>query len=443
MQSAKQKILGLIAGINIVNGSDFSSLRNKYFNDALNSGKNNILNFLLDIVKIVFGWQYFKVLAANFFTNAIPELEAKVKTGLLSLLKEKYFCSNDALIPDIYIDNGINIGIESIDWLGLLRIDENGNEGSYVYAGDNDLNLILRRAIASQQDWKGLVTINYLAFSNVDGAQQANVFNVKINETYRGQSVIRFLNDFFSKTEIFNRKLLIGGLFDNMFGIFSSKLGIDYLKKRSELNIIYDKYIEQQELMFDDSYYRFSKNDVLKINGQSRQYESGGRLVNVCGPMMQKTQVDEIGFLVENSQDGDAELIEQSFNRYFNNVEQTQQSSASDSVNNDFVFGFFKNILYSILGQLFSPKVLLFIAMYMKIVRGTIGFKSFNDFIANKKQLFSELVRQIALNYFIRYISTKVIEQLGRLALRDKAGRQKEKAENYILQLKSLIGVNF
>ena len=123
MQAAKQRILGIIAGLNIVNSSTFSRLRNRYFNQAANSGFNDTLSFLFEVIKITLGWRTFKNIIVEFITYNINVLENLLKEGMKSILKKKFSCSIDGRIPDTYIDNGINISSEQIDYLKILNIN--------------------------------------------------------------------------------------------------------------------------------------------------------------------------------------------------------------------------------------------------------------------------------------------------------------------------------
>lgn len=447
MQAIKQRILGIIAGLNIVNSSTFSRLKNRYFNQAANSGFNDTLSFLFEIIKIILGWRTFKVIIVEFITYNINALETIIKNGLKSILKKKFSCSIDGIIPDSYIDQGINISAEQLDYLNILKIDPQSQSGSFIYGNQSeDLNHVLYLAISSQQNWKNLITISYLTYGLVDGVQKPNVFNIKINEAYRDKNVQSFVNDFLSNTDILNPEIIINSTFDSLFGTFSNIKDLTYIKRQEELKRIYDRYINQMESNFDNSYYDFSKAELKNINASANQIKLKKRVLNACGGIDVIIQDQDIKNLSSGVVGADSQLIEQNINTSFNIIEAqySESASADDQTQNilEFFLSFLKNLIYAILNQVFSPKIMLFFGVYFKVVQGTIGFTNLKDFIEIKNVIFKDILRDLILAFIVRYLTEIVTKRISELAIEDKVNTQKEKAKNYTLQVQSLLGIN-
>lgn len=447
MQAIKQRLLGIIAGLNVVNSSAFNSLRNRYFNGPANSGFNDSLSFLFEVIKLVLGWRSFKTIVVEFITYNINALESILKDGLKSILKKKFSCSQDGIIPTQYIENGINISKEQLDYLGILKISPTSTEGAFLYGSeDEDLNYIIYKSIEETQNWKDLFTISYVAYGLVDGKQAADVFNFKINENYEGKSVQTFINDFLDNTDILNPELLINAAFDSLFGNFSNIKNIDFIKRQEELKLIYDRYISEVDSNFDNSYYQFSKAELKNINNSTLDIKSKRRVLNGCNGISIQVLNTDILNTSKGSVGGDSELIEQNLNTSFNVVE-TQYSNNStnaDKTQNilEFFLSFFKGLIYGILNQVFSPKIMVFFGLYFKIVQGSIGFTNLKDFIEVKNIIFKDVLRDLIMAFIVSYLTEIVTKKISELAISDKINSQKEKARNYTLQIQSLLGIN-
>lgn len=447
MQAIKQRILGIIAGLNVVNSSTFSRLRNRYFNQAANSGFNDTLSFLFEIIKLILGWRTFKTIIVEFVTYNINVLESLLKDGLKSILKKKFSCSVDGIIPDTYIDQGINISSSQLDYLGILKINPNSSEGEFIYGDQNeDLNHVIYLAISSTQNWKDIINISYVTYGLVDGVQTANVFNIKINENYRNKSVQTFVNDFLDNTDILNPEIIINATFDSLFGTFSNIKNIDFIKRQEELKLIYDRHINQIESNFDNSYYDFSKAELKNINASIENIKLKKRVLNACGGIDVFVQAQDVRNFSNGVIGADSQLIEQNINTSFNIIETQYSNSSSGDVQTqnilEFFLAFLKNLIYAILNQVFSPKIMMFFGVYFKVVQGTIGFTNLKDFIEIKKEIFKDILRDLILAFIVRYLTEIITKKISELAIADKINAQKEKAKNYTLQIQSLLGIN-
>ena len=127
--------------------------------DLIQSNKSypldlNAMSFLMDILKSL-GVSFYVIeeWLTNFLVYVIPTLELSTKAYLLSNLKNMVGCSTDPRIPEKYRkkhksqddtessqERGIDIDIESIDYLDKLSISPLSDDGKGLYFGLDGIN---------------------------------------------------------------------------------------------------------------------------------------------------------------------------------------------------------------------------------------------------------------------------------------------------------------
>ena len=114
----------------------------------------NAMSFLMDILKSLgVSFDVIEEWLTNFLVYVIPTLELSTKAYLLSNLKNMVGCSTDPRIPEKYRkkhksqddtessqERGIDIDIESIDYLDKLSISPLSDNGKGLYFGLDGIN---------------------------------------------------------------------------------------------------------------------------------------------------------------------------------------------------------------------------------------------------------------------------------------------------------------
>ena len=114
----------------------------------------NAMSFLMDILKrLGVSFDVIEEWLTNFLVYVIPTLELSTKAYLLSNLKNMVGCSTDPRIPEKYRkkhksqddtessqERGIDIDIESIDYLDKLSISPLSDDGKGLYFGLDGIN---------------------------------------------------------------------------------------------------------------------------------------------------------------------------------------------------------------------------------------------------------------------------------------------------------------
>lgn len=127
--------------------------------DLIQSNKSypldlNAMSFLMDILKSLgVSFDVIEEWLTNFLVCVIPTLELSTKAYLLSNLKNMVGCSTDPRIPEKYRkkhksqddtessqERGIDIDIESIDYLDKLSISPLSDNGKGLYFGLDGIN---------------------------------------------------------------------------------------------------------------------------------------------------------------------------------------------------------------------------------------------------------------------------------------------------------------
>lgn len=127
--------------------------------DLIKSNKSypldlNAMSFLMDILKSLgVSFDVIEEWLTNFLVYVIPTLELSTKAYLLSNLKNMVGCSTDPRIPEKYRkkhksqddtessqERGIDIDIESIDYLDKLSISPLSDNGKGLYFGLDGIN---------------------------------------------------------------------------------------------------------------------------------------------------------------------------------------------------------------------------------------------------------------------------------------------------------------
>jgi len=83
------------------------------------NNKDDIVPFLLDVLKTVAGTEAIKETIGGMFSTLVNEVEPQLKT----VLKKQFILSNsDQLLPSDFMDNGITVPVKTIDVNGKLKV---------------------------------------------------------------------------------------------------------------------------------------------------------------------------------------------------------------------------------------------------------------------------------------------------------------------------------
>ena len=178
--------------------------------DLIQSNKSypldlNAMSFLMDILKSLgVSFDVIEEWLTNFLVCVIPTLELSTKAYLLSNLKNMVGCSTDPRIPEKYRkkhksqddtessqERGIDIDIESIDYLDKLSISPLSDNGKGLYFGLDGINDSYKFARADDFDAFLWFVIHKGKFPNssivkLDNNNNLILGNHKTTKNYKG-----------------------------------------------------------------------------------------------------------------------------------------------------------------------------------------------------------------------------------------------------------------
>ena len=178
--------------------------------DLIQSNKSypldlNAMSFLMDILKSLgVSFDVIEEWLTNFLVYVIPTLELSTKAYLLSNLKNMVGCSTDPRIPEKYRkkhksqddtessqERGIDIDIESIDYLDKLSISPLSDNGKGLYFGLDGINDSYKFARADDFDAFLWFVIHKGKFPNssivkLDDKNNLILGNHKTTKNYKG-----------------------------------------------------------------------------------------------------------------------------------------------------------------------------------------------------------------------------------------------------------------
>lgn len=178
--------------------------------DLIQSNKSypldlNAMSFLMDILKSLgVSFDVIEEWLTNFLVCVIPTLELSTKSYLLSNLKNMVGCSTDPRIPEKYRkkhksqddtessqERGIDIDIESIDYLDKLSISPLSDNGKGLYFGLDGINDSYKFARADDFDAFLWFVIHKGKFPNssivkLDDNNNLILGNHKTTKNYKG-----------------------------------------------------------------------------------------------------------------------------------------------------------------------------------------------------------------------------------------------------------------
>lgn len=397
---SKLNLLNEIAALRSLNS--FPKLKTGNSLGTLNNS-GNALNFLIDLIKTLVGFEQIKEELIRFLTYQTNSIEATIKLVLKQILKSKFSCSIDALIPNEFITDGFNVAIKQIDFFNILKVNPETIGGQLIYGNiQQDLNAYLYDILQNNTgSWKNLITVTYLQQGIVDGNMHSNVLNVKINPSWGGKTVNDFINTFIEKVIIFTLPQLVNKIFDLTFGSIGNLIGksANTVSDEVKFNVLIEKIISLPDIQIDDSYYEFSKDDLNFISEQVNQLVNGVKVLKDCGFVTSSVNPDDLSDM-NNQLNATSELIE--IRQILINQISIFAEQATDNLDElskpygklNFFENLLKGVIKALANIIFAPKIMLFFVTYFKIVSNTIGFKNFEDFFSENQQFIVDLVRK-------------------------------------------------
>ncbi len=196
------------------------------------------LDFLTDLLKSLVGFEALKDVVIETLTQNLDEIEDEVKETLKKILKGLVSCSVNPSIPQDFIDNGISLEVEKIDFLDMMKVPPTSKAGKLLYddvvaqANSTDFNTYLYEVIQNEGgaiSWGAVTTgtdILDIKFDEIGDVN--NSILVKPSSLYAASHKLTDLNnDYIDSIKLFNATKMVNNIIEAIFGSLSVELKKD------------------------------------------------------------------------------------------------------------------------------------------------------------------------------------------------------------------------
>jgi hypothetical protein len=460
-----------------------------------------IIDLLADVVALLSGINFdeLRMQLINWLVEQLQPLSEDLSLNLVESIKNCYACKIEPKIPEwlfqiqpstiVYDQNGspipnsgtegvgLNIELSKIDLSCIFAADPNTEIGKLFYDGNstNDITAFLWEVIQENGNpliWsdptngKPIIEVRYyednpIAFTQNDGTvefqnieQRPRVFNIRIvNQTYQNKSLITVLNDYFrSQQPLFDVDKVIPNVIDLLFGTLTNKIKLpdECLNRVAELEKSIDEYIENgidnEEIVFDESFYTFTPKQLSDIKQSVEQKKSGVRQYRkCCGKETSSISFDTVNNIAtELKQSSTLQEKINTYTRAIDNLvnESTQNVKNLDKNNasGEFLANFISSLQIALTKIVLTPKNLLMLNLFYYLVNGKpvteISVKKIlKEFECIIRDIIKEIIRKLIYEYLLP-LAIKTAKQLILCVITKKI---KEKKLNLLKSKLSLL----
>ena len=477
----KNKIMGNIAALNVINeGLPKFDIKNSF--SSINNNTNPI-DFLLDLVQSLMGYQELKGSIVDIMTRKLPEIELQIKKTLKQDLKGYFSCGVNPSLPTWLKSNssGVELKLSNIDFFETMKTDPNSDFGFLIFEdapsglNSTDFNTFLYSNIDLNKDvftpnsgsyspW-GLSTtgtnIIDLRFNPV-GTTKNNVIQIKSNVNYDNKTLTEFNNAFIDSITIFgnpnniNGSKILNGIIDNLFGTISVNVGKTkkQLKKEAEINEVLECILNSDENdVIDDSYFEFSNAQLSRIELEVNNKKKGIRVLETCGDLIAQVPIDILidvnsdfnisTTTTDTTTDEEKQVI--AMTKAIDTIAEIQAANSGTinipSVKLNFLLDLIKNFMKSIINIIISPKMMTLFSLNFKILYGIAAeYDGPIDFMRKNKNLIIGIAKSI-LELIVRMLLSMVLKRLTSMVSKKLIDDKKERYNNYVAQVLSMLGL--
>tara|TARA_R110001599_G_scaffold23120_3_gene85065 strand:- start:41163 stop:42740 length:1578 start_codon:yes stop_codon:yes gene_type:complete len=210
----------------------------------------------------------------------LPELIRIIKEAVVVAIREALSCGSDFQIP---VATTQIVDIETIDHKGILKSNPDSNLlGGIFFGGENDFNRWLYNTMQTPgltNTWEGpngpLMDVTYIPPSQI-------MFQISSNyDENSGKTYNDFISDYMASIELFNQKIVLGNLMNSFFSNVTSNLNpsLEQVMDDEKTDAIMEKILNtdpcQEEQVYDDSFFKFSNEELLEMENNAIYKRSG------------------------------------------------------------------------------------------------------------------------------------------------------------------------
>lgn len=432
---------------------------------SITEQKASSIDFLTDLLKSLVGFESLKDVVVETLTQNLDEVEDTVKETLKKVLKGLVSCSVNPKIPQDFIDNGISLEVEKIDFLDIMRVAPSSKAGNLLYDdvssqfNSTDFNTYLYEVIKDNggvSSWGEITSDNALLDIKFNAIGPINnSILVKPSSAYAANHTLTDLNnDYIDSIKLFNSVKMVNNIIEAIFGSLSVELKKDTKTIENEIKIddIINRVLNADcNDVIDDSYFSFSNDEVQDIEYRARMRRKGIKVLTSCGNLESKVPIDKLTLLNAEFDAINTNLSVGEYNEIFTNILRNGLDTLADasaenvreqdklSVKINFIEDMLKKLMTAIINIVLSPKLILIFALNHQIIYGE-GFEDVQDFMKKNKWLMT-LVLESVRDLITSILLAKALKEIKKLVADNLIKIQIEKIKAKKAQLLSLTGV--
>tara|TARA_R110000868_G_scaffold140642_1_gene356494 strand:- start:1636 stop:3306 length:1671 start_codon:yes stop_codon:yes gene_type:complete len=445
-----------------------------------------VIDFLNDILAILSGINFdeMRMQIIDWLVEQLAPLAKDLSFNLKSSIYKCYVCKIEPTIPGWLFQTqpgttdegvGYNVEINKIDLTCLFAADPNTEVGELFYEGDatNDMNAFLWQVIQENGAplvWKDPLTTKeiaefryyedeptgYVESSGTpyqDIEKKPRLFNVRIMDSYHTMSFVTFINDYFnSQNPLIDVDKVIPNVVDLIYGTLTNKINLpdECLNKVVELEKSIEDYVDMgadnAEIVFDDSFYEFSADQVKNIKKTTSQKKLGVKQYNkCCGKQTSSISYETLSEI--NKDIKSASTPQERMSTYSRSMDKLIEESTVGVKNLDitnasaeFLANFITSLQIALTKMFLSPKNLLLLNILYFLVNGhPVKEVSIKKILKEYECVIRDIIRELIRKLIYDYLLPLVIKALKNLITCYISKKIKESHIQYLKSLTSLL----
>ena len=461
----KKKVFGDIAALRTLN-EGFPKLNLSNSLPSINNDANS-LDFLIDLLKTLIGYEQLRDSIVDVITYNLSDIELEIKKALKNELKSIVSCSVNPSIPSFinYAGTGVNIKVDKVDFLNIMRVDPTSIEGKFLYddissgLNSEDFNTYLFNTIQNEnteQNWGDVTTPNDILTVKFikDTGTDTNILNIKASPYYstasNGKTLTDLNNDYIDSIQLFGSEKMISNIIDGLFGTLSSVLNKSQkqLENEEKINNVIESIVNLDDTtVLSDNFFEFSNEELQNIENTARNRKNGIRMLKGCDEVVSSIPISSLDEMANNlsgtSTQIEVKSVIQTSIDNMSDISAINEENLSDkfTVKLNFIELLIRRLMLSIANFIVSPKVIVIFLMNYKILYGQDEeYTDAIDFIKKNKSLIRSIVNKIR-DLIIKILLKIVLKEITELIAKSVVKNNIEKSLNDVSQLLSLVGV--
>lgn len=414
----------------------------------------DVIRFLLELLLGIFGKtiEWLRKNLSKFLAIEVKNFSTSIGLKLDENFKSCFLCKINPTIPDWLVDDGFSVEINSFDFKDMFKIRPDSPGGQMLYGGNEDLNRFLHDVIQSggeEKQWTynnvpiarfkfierganvGYDSTNDRGESNNRGKQNTdrrnNVINIKLDEKYRGRSIISFVKDYVkSATPIFYYKKAMTSIISNGYGTIPriSNLSIESIRKQVlfdySLTKMVNESIDNEEFEIDNTFFTFTDAELAEMNKQvDEQYNGIKELPSCCCGESSISNSSIISFNQRINKtttlEGDIDVVTNTLNQITeeSTIIYPKDQKAKGVI--DFYVNILSNLSTILTSMILSPKINFMIVMLHYMTTKTARFENAPNFITVAKCMVSNILNDVLKKLLYNLLIPSIMSSLFNL----------------------------